>query len=102
MGRRIEENGVTETLAAGDADFVVALSVARIMLEVDLPARTQFAISNLLLFLSFFNPKTSSKPPHLYLLMMALDSGPVHIGPFQFHKARNNHKSIPFRFARLA
>lgn len=77
LGRRIgEENWETETLAVGDADFFVALSAARIMLEVDLPALAQFAISNLLFFLSFFNPKTSLKPQHLFLLMMALDSGP--------------------------
>lgn len=54
LGRRIgEENWETETLAVGDADFFVALSAARIMLEVDLPALAQFAISNLLFFLSF-------------------------------------------------
>lgn len=102
LGRRIgEENWETETLAVGDAGFFVALSAARIMLEVDLPALAQFAISNPLFFHSFFNPKTSLKPQQSTPL--SVDDGVGFWASIfwasQFHKAHNNLESHPLLFA---
>jgi hypothetical protein len=53
------------------------------MLEVDLPALAQFAISNLLFFLSF-NPKTSLKPQQSTPLSVDDGVGFWSMGPLNF------------------
>jgi hypothetical protein len=71
------------------------------MLEVDLPALAQFAISNPLFFHSFFNPKTSLKPQQS--TPISVDDGvgfwAIIFWASQFHKAHNNLESHPLLFA---